>query len=137
MLKRNDDRAWQQQCEEIFEITSPVGLAHQPLPTYRAACAQWHPFCTRYGHLALRSLHAWGQIHAWLNAHAPEVAASLRPGATEADLDDAEHQLKVRLPAALRVLYRIHDGQDLEFDKQIDSARPSMGPSVFHGLFGG
>lgn len=134
---RQDDTVWQQQCQDIFEITSPVGLGNQPLPSYRAACAQLHPFCARYGQLALRSLHAWDKVHAWLNVHAPEVVASLRPGATEADLNEVEHQLEVQLPAALRVLYRIHDGQDLEFDRQIDNARPSMGPSVFHGLFGG
>ena len=137
---KHDDAIWQLQCQNIYGITlgaTPVGLDQQPLPSYRAACAQWHPFCKQYGNFALRAIHAWQQIHSWLDLHAPEILASLRPGATEAELDEAERTLKVRFPAALRVLYRIHDGQDLEFDRRIDNLRPIIGPSVFHGLFGG
>ena len=60
-----------------------------------------------------------------------------RPGASEEALDAAEAALGVPLPPALRALYRCHDGQALEFDRQIDSGRTEMHPSVFHGLFGG
>jgi len=138
---RQEDGIWQLQCQKIYGAgingAVPVGLDQQPLSSFRAACAQWHPFCKQYGNFALRSLHAWQQIHSWLDLYAPQILASLRPGATEAELDEAERTLKVRFPAALRVLYRIHDGQDLEFDRQIDTSRPSMGPSVFLGLFGG
>ena len=134
---RQEDGIWQLQCQKIYGSNTPVGLDQQPLPSFRAACAQWHPFCRQYGNYALRALHAWQQIHSWLALHAPQILASLKPGATEAELDDAERTLKVKFPAALRVLYRIHDGQDLEFDRQIDINRPTMGPSVFHGLFGG
>jgi F-box protein 3 len=138
---KHEDGIWQLQCQKIYgiatSITTPVGLDWQPLSSFRAACAQVHPFCKQYGNFALRALHAWQQIHSWLDLHAPQILASLRPGATEAELDDAERMLKVQFPAALRVLYRIHDGQDLDFDRQIDTLRPSMGPSVFHGLFGG
>lgn len=42
-----------------------------------------------------------------------------RPGASEDALDDAERQLGIRLCPALRVLYRVHDGQELEFDRQV------------------
>lgn len=115
----------------------PWPRSSRSFPSYRAAWAHWHPFCVRYGSYALRSLHAWHQIRSWLAINAPEVAASLRPGASEADLDDAERQLRVRLPPALRALYRVHDGQDLEFDRAMDASRASMVPSVFHGLFGG
>ncbi len=45
-----------------------------------------------------------------------------RPGASEEALDDAERQLGTRLCPALRVLYRVHDGQELEFDRQVGAA---------------
>jgi F-box protein 3 len=137
---RQEDDIWKLQCQQIYGFAlnaTRVGLDQQPLSSFRAACAHFHPLCKQYGDFALRSLHAWQQIHSWLGLHAPQILASLRAGATEAELDDAERTLKVRFPAALRVLYRIHDGQDLEFDRQIDTSRPSMGPSAFHGLFGG
>lgn len=43
----------------------------------------------------------------------------------------------MRFPPALRVLYRIHDGQQLDFDAGVDAQRTTMHPSIFHGLFGG
>lgn len=61
-----------------------------------------------------------------------------RPGASEEALAAAELELGVRLPPALRVLYRLHDGQGLQFDASVDSQRVvAMHPSIFHGLFGG
>ena len=40
------------------------------------------------------------------------------PGASESQLEETEQQLGYALPPALRVLYRVHDGQELEFDRQ-------------------
>ncbi len=42
----------------------------------------------------------------------PAMAASLRPGASEAQLDAFEAHIGQRLPAQFRELYRWHDGQD-------------------------
>lgn len=136
VLTREDD-LWRLQCKAIYSLDCTVGPELEELPTFRATCGRWHPFCLRYGPLGLRSLRAWAQIQSWLERNAPEIAASLRPGASEAALREAELQLGVTLPSALRALYSIHDGQSLEFDRQIDGRRPTMGPSVFHGLFGG
>lgn len=130
------DELWREQCPPIT-TNAPVSVEQKPLPSYRIAAGHWHAFRTQYGDFSLRAAYAWHQIHQWLSLHSPPILASLRPGATEADLDEVERTLHVTLPPALRVLYRIHDGQDLEFDQQIDHARPSMGPSVFHGVFGG
>ena len=40
-----------------------------------------------------------------------DVVRYLRPGATEEQLSAAEAELGVQLPAALRALYRVCDGQ--------------------------
>jgi cell wall assembly regulator SMI1 len=35
----------------------------------------------------------WDRIHVWLASHAPEVLASLRPGASEEELRSAEAEM--------------------------------------------
>jgi cell wall assembly regulator SMI1 len=53
----------------------------------------------------------WDRIHVWLAANAPELLASLRPGATDEVIRVAEHEMGVTLPDDVRACYRIHDGQ--------------------------
>lgn len=48
-------------------------------------------------------------------------------GASEAELDAAERQLGFALPPALRVLYRVHNGQELEFDRLVGAAATQAG----------
>lgn len=45
----------------------------------------------------------------------------------------------MRLPDALRALYRIHDGQELPADAAADTTGECKldSPSTLHGLFGG
>lgn len=53
---------------------------------------------------------AWELFGAWLCEHAPLSYGLLRPGAADAQIDEAEQAIGVRFPPELRVLYRIHDG---------------------------
>jgi hypothetical protein len=127
-----EEGIWRDRCRVVYGYHGDSQHS-----SFRALCGLWHPICAKYGVMALSMLHSFGRIKAWLAENAPQVAESLRPGATEADLAQAEAQLDVRFPAPLRILYRMHDGQELEFDRRMDMRRPAMGPSVFHGLFGG
>ena len=52
----------------------------------------------------------WSQLEAWIDAHAPAFASTLRPPASAAEIDAAEAQLDVTLPPSVRRSYRIHDG---------------------------
>lgn len=52
------------------------------------------------------------RIDAWYKKYLPDVQATLRPGATDADLDALEKQIGLPLPADFRALYRWHDGQN-------------------------
>lgn len=54
------------------------------------------------------------RLEAWLAEHVPDIHAALRPGASEADLDDLETLIGLRLPESFRMLYRWHDGQNWE-----------------------
>lgn len=52
------------------------------------------------------------RVDAWLCANAPEIAESLRPGASEEQLQDLEAALGVELPPDFRRWLAIHDGQE-------------------------
>lgn len=129
-----DDDLWRRRCEALYGVTQPQGPDQKPLPSFRAACGQWHLLCVKYGSLALRALRAWAQAKAWLQINFPEILLSLRPGASEEALNEAQRRLQTFFPPALRVLYRIHDGQDI-VDRRIFLGRKSA--CMFQGLFGG
>lgn len=52
------------------------------------------------------------RLDRWLSATRPGYYARLRPGATEADLDDFERHFGVKLPDSFRACYRWRDGQE-------------------------
>lgn len=58
-----------------------------------------------------------------------------RESATEVELNDAERALGFKIPDSLRVIYRLHNGQELSCDDRFPNLMPSS--SMFHGLFGG
>ncbi|MFD7163590.1 SMI1/KNR4 family protein [Streptomyces violascens] len=53
---------------------------------------------------------AWTRIENQLRNEAPAAYRTLRAGATEAELADAEGELGVALPEGLRELWSLHDG---------------------------
>ncbi len=56
-------------------------------------------------------LTAWDRIKTWCEQYAPETLAALNPGATDEDFRVAEERFGVTLPAEIRALYAIHNGQ--------------------------
>lgn len=55
-------------------------------------------------------LPAWAAVTGWLAVHAPASHATLRPGATVADVRSTEHELGAGLPADLAKLLMACDG---------------------------
>jgi cell wall assembly regulator SMI1 len=53
----------------------------------------------------------WSRIEAWLQAHAPSVAAGLNPPASAEEIDATERFLGVTFPIEVRSSYLRHDGQ--------------------------
>jgi len=53
----------------------------------------------------------WSRMEAWLSSNAPEVLASLQPGATGEAIAEAEAVMGIQFPEVVRQSYRIHDGQ--------------------------
>lgn len=62
----------------------------------------------------------------------PEAAATLRKGASEADIQELESVLRVKLPLPTRILYRFHDGQEFA---ESDFTQSTPGGSL--GIIGG
>jgi hypothetical protein len=54
----------------------------------------------------------WSEIDAWLMSNAPDVARSLRPGATKEQLDSLRKALPAGTPEELFEHLACHDGQD-------------------------
>ncbi|HLJ97345.1 MAG TPA: SMI1/KNR4 family protein [Gemmataceae bacterium] len=53
----------------------------------------------------------WRRLESWIRENAPEILATLQPGATTEELQQAEDELRVALPKSVRDFYRIHNGQ--------------------------
>ena len=52
------------------------------------------------------------RVEAWLAKNAPEIAESLRPGASEEQIAELESMLEVTLPPDFREWVALHDGQE-------------------------
>ena len=78
-----------------------------------------------------RVVKAFKQIVHWAEGHdqANGILASLRKPAADADLAAFEAKAKLKLPAGLAALYKLHDGQDE------DAANEGRDDSVEVGLF--
>ncbi|HSI62294.1 MAG TPA: SMI1/KNR4 family protein [Candidatus Saccharimonadia bacterium] len=63
-------------------------------------------------HATIQNL--WQRFEAWLLVSAPQAHASLRPGASEAQIEELEKLVGVKFPADIRDSYRLHDGQARE-----------------------
>lgn len=63
--------------------------------------------------LVKRVKRCWDRLKNWLSTNFPEAEATLRKGASEAEIQGLEKILKVKLPLPTRILYRFYDGQDI------------------------
>jgi cell wall assembly regulator SMI1 len=52
------------------------------------------------------------RLDRWLATHRPDYYARLRPGVTDAELNEVESRFSLRLPEAFRLLYKWRNGHD-------------------------
>ena len=107
--------------------------------TYMVWRRSFHEYCPAEIKLALRW---WNRIECWLEQNAPTIRTSLNPPATVEAINLAESILRRKIPRALKLLYRFHNGQHLPFDElkfhgRIIGNRFDIHSSVHGGLFGG
>lgn len=63
--------------------------------------------------LVCRVKTCWRAINNWLAINFPEVRNTLRKGLSEAEINELEDKLGLKLPIPTRLLYRFCDGQDM------------------------
>ena len=78
----------------------------------------------------------WSRFKSWCLDTCPDMYHSLNAPATEQELSEAVNHLMgiEELPICLRLMYRFHDGQTLDYS--IASSPESL-PSIGWGMFGG
>ncbi|KAK3275466.1 F-box protein skip16 [Cymbomonas tetramitiformis] len=106
--------------------------------SFKEAFVAWENEYGKYSEAGVfaRAKRCWAELEDWTRAHHEGIHESLGTGASEENLDSAEMALGVTFPPAMRVLYRLHDGQTLSFDEAEDNGRHVPGISIFHGLLG-
>ncbi|CAA0839363.1 F-box protein SKIP16 [Striga hermonthica] len=110
----SEDSLWAQFCSHDLDLSSPLDPNGNTAPSFKAAYQSWREEFTLYPWpLVLRAKRCWGRLKDWLATNFPEVLPTLRPGASEDEIDEFEKSMKVKLPLPTRVLYRLCDGQEL------------------------
>ncbi|GLI60758.1 hypothetical protein VaNZ11_002988 [Volvox africanus] len=155
----NDEQLWKRHLVEELGISDKQGVDGSVRRSSWDAYANWRQaFSTEYWPYLGRAVKAWSQIKGWLAANMPEILATIRPGLSEAEVVQVEADMGLTLPPALKVLHRLHDGQDLFSDAALErrirnkgvhgdvgaelEPHANVGPeamarSIFCGLFGG
>jgi cell wall assembly regulator SMI1 len=66
---------------------------------------------SKKGSLTMQSvMDLWQRIEHWLTAYAPHILETFNPGASEAQMVEAEAMLGLALPEDFKAFYRIHNG---------------------------
>nr|XP_011457254.1 PREDICTED: F-box protein SKIP16 isoform X2 [Fragaria vesca subsp. vesca] len=110
----SEDPLWSHFCAQDLHLHQPLDPHGNLAPSFKASYGLWRESFSMYPwSLVKRAKRCWAKITNWLSLHFPEAHSSLNKGASEADIQHLETQLKVKLPLPTRILYRFHDGQDL------------------------
>ncbi|KAH6816046.1 SKP1/ASK-interacting protein 16 [Perilla frutescens var. frutescens] len=110
----SDDSLWAQFCSHDLNLTSPLDPDGNLAPSFKAAYQEWRERFSMYPWpLVVRVKNCWSKIKEWLTVNFPEALPTLRKGASEAEIEDFEKALKIKLPLPTRLLYRFCDGQEL------------------------
>lgn len=109
----SDDSLWRRFCSADLDVHSPLDPDENTCPSFKVTYRVWIDSFGMYPlPLVKRVKKLWGAIRTWMAVNFPEANATLRKGASEAELKEAEEHLGVKLPTATKVLFRFCDGQD-------------------------
>ncbi|KAG6725867.1 hypothetical protein I3842_02G051900 [Carya illinoinensis] len=127
----SEDSLWFKFCSQDLHLNHPLDPLGNSTPSFKVSYQLWREAFSMYPWLlVMRVNRCWGRLKNWFDINFPEAKATLRKGVSEADIQESEGILKVKLPLPTRILYRFCDGQ--EFTKSLVS---SHGSSL--GLIGG
>ncbi|ONK77279.1 uncharacterized protein A4U43_C02F4910 [Asparagus officinalis] len=108
-----DENLWRIFCARDFDLDSPLDPEGNPCPSFKVAYKVWIKSFGMYPlPIVKRVKQLWSAIKSWMAVNFPEANGTLRKGASEVEIRNAEESLGIRLPTATKVLYRFCDGQD-------------------------
>ncbi|KAJ0092495.1 hypothetical protein Patl1_26446 [Pistacia atlantica] len=132
---------WSKICLDELGLHAPFDLHGNSLPSFKmwrvllgtvcmlpdvkipATYQTWRESFNMYPWLLVKRVkRCWDRLKNWLTINLPEAKATLRRGASEADIQELEKILKVKLPVPTRILYRFCDGQECsakDFDSRV------------------
>ncbi|CAL5211591.1 unnamed protein product [Lathyrus oleraceus] len=123
------DSLWFKICSTELSLTQPIDHLGNPLPSFKT----WREAFVMYPwSLVMRVKRCWDNIKTWLADNFPEAKDTLCQGASEAEIQELEDVLHVKLPLPTRILYRFHNGQEIE---KLDPDTNAFGTSL--GIIGG
>ncbi|CAJ2679091.1 unnamed protein product [Trifolium pratense] len=131
----SDDSLWSKICFHELSLTQPIDHRGNPLPSFKEAYRTWREDFVMYPwSLVKRVKRCWDNIETWLVNNFPEAKETLCEGASEAEIQELEDVLNVKLPLPTRILYRLHNGQEIE-KLDVDTSTDAFGTSL--GIIGG
>ncbi|XP_078434020.1 SKP1/ASK-interacting protein 16 [Wolffia australiana] len=108
-----DDALWRAVCSSDLDLSSPLNPDGEPCSSFKIAYAKWRESFAGYPWpLVVRIKRAWSDLKAWMSDNFPELRETLQKGASEAEIEDAERKLGVKLPLPSRILIRFVNGQN-------------------------
>ncbi|KAE9620438.1 putative F-box domain, ApaG domain, Knr4/Smi1-like domain-containing protein [Lupinus albus] len=129
----SEEPLWIHLCFRDLSLTQPLDHLGNPLPSFKETYKTWREAFAMYPWpLVYRVKTCWDTIKTWLINNFPEAEATLCKGASEAEIQELERALNVKLPLTTRILYRFHNGQEI--------AKEDIEDSTFYsslGLIGG
>lgn len=130
-----EDSLWKPHLAADYATNSCSSYDGAAAASYKAAYSSWRShYADVHGPLLARALAAWSKVRAWLGQHSPRILETLNPGASEAEVTAAEAALGHPLPSAMRVIYRVHNGQTLLIEQQSCEEGPPA--DLLMGMFG-
>ncbi|XP_038898580.1 F-box protein SKIP16 isoform X1 [Benincasa hispida] len=119
----SEDSLWEKFCNQDLNLTDPIDHLGNLIPSFKETYKVWRRAFGMYPWpLVKRVKGCWDRLKNWLSTNFPEALVTLRDGASEADIQELENTLKVKLPLPTRILYRFHNGQELK-GGYVDSIR--------------
>ncbi|CAM6096811.1 unnamed protein product [Calypogeia fissa] len=133
----SDDNLWRTFCLRDFAVSTKLDPLGFPCASFKETYKSWQTIFEDYPKpLVMRAKRCWDQIKDWLRINFVEVLDSLVPGASLDEIKAAEKELGFELPAPVRLLYQLCNGQELPFDDEYDDENDAH--YINHvGLLGG
>ncbi|KAG9441838.1 hypothetical protein H6P81_017692 [Aristolochia fimbriata] len=129
----SEEDLWRNFCLYDLDLSVPEDPLGNPASSFKEAYKLWKEAFGMYPwSLVKRIKRCLSVLKTWVVLNFPEVASTLRRGASEAEIEEIEDALGVKLPIPTRLLYRFCDGQDIP-----ESVSPENENLSALGLIGG